>query len=1091
MTIDEPSKYKESNSHSEEIISLSYELESLRQERDLLRRELNESQETLSLIFNSTATGICVTDKDGFIVKINPAFCNLFGYETDELIGNCFTKVLPPENHDSAMQWHKKILNEKKLPHANEWEALHKNGYRFAVLGEATCIKGKDNELYKVTSVTDISHIKTFENLLKESENTASQLLNATLESAFLIDANGVFLAANEIGAKRLGTTVDQLIGKDVSEFVPRDIFKNRMAKIKEVIRKKEPIRFQDKRGDIYFDNYFSPILNEKGEVTKIALFAQDITERVMAESALKESESRNRLLLENFPNGFVFVFDHNLRYTFADGSDLNKIGIPKSELLGKTICDYLPAEVCEVVGPHYRAALKGERRLFTLPFKNYTYEVRCLPLYNQEKEIVAGMAVALNITERVNTEKEIKSNYTKFKALFDLAPDAVFLETCFGKIIDCNLAAVKMTGYSRDELIDSHVEKIIPDDVVVDVYTCLNQEYLQSKGGEIHFESINQRKNGEKFPVEVNVKTIELNEENIFLVVVRDITSRKQYEKRLKLFEIVFNNALEGITITDKDANILEVNQAFSTITGYQPYEAIGNNPRILKSDRHSDEFYQTMWDQIVKNGQWEGEIWNRRKSGEVYPEWLSISEVKENKDSYYYVAVFHDITEMKRKENQIRHQAYHDALTDLPNRLLLHDRISVAIAHARRSLHKIAILFIDLDNFKTINDSLGHLLGDKLLQAVAKRILYIMRSEDTVARLGGDEFVIMVENIEKESEVSHVVERLINTFTRPFHIDGHELYITPSIGVTYYPNDGGDAETLIRNADMAMYQAKDQGKNRYKFFTTELNERVQRRLEIERKLRKSIEKNEFAVYYQPRIDLLTGKTCGMEALARWPQSDGNVIRPDEFIPLAEETGLIIPLGEQIMDMAYRAALRLNHFESKKLKIAINLSLRQFMQKNFVQQFLKQIEHIGLLPSYIEVEITETIIMKDIKNTVKKLRALVDCGISISIDDFGKGYSSLYHLKHLPLHILKIDKSFVNDIETDENSLNLVETVIAMAQKMNLKTVAEGVETQSQLEILQDLGCDEVQGYLFSPPVPEQEFKAFLNQHPAVCKMD
>ncbi len=970
MTINEPSKYQESNNHSGEFISLSYELETLRQERDLLRRELNESQESFSLIFNSTATGICVTDKDGYIVKINPAFCNLFGYETDELIGKHFTIVLPPENHESAIRWHKEILSEKKLPHANEWEAMHKNGYRFAVLGEATCIEGKDNELYKVTSVTDISHIKTFEHLLKESENTASQLLNATLESAFLVDVNGVFIAANEIGAKRLGTTVDQLIGKAVCEFVPQEVFEKRMAKIKEVIQKKEPIRFQDKRGDLYFDNYFSPILNENQEVTKIALFAQDIT-------------------------------------------------------------------------------------------------------------------------ERLDKEKEIKSNFTKFKALFDLAPDAVFLETSYGKIIDCNLAAEKMTGYSRDELIDSHVEKIIPEDIIVGIYTSLNPKYLQSQEGEIHFESINQRKNGEKFPVEVKIKLIEINDESILLIVARDITSRKQYEKRLKLFEIVFNNALEGITITDKDANILEINQAFSTITGYQPHEVIGNNPRLLKSDRHSDEFYQVMWDQIVKNGQWEGEIWNRRKSGEVYPEWLSIGEVKENKDSYYYVAVFHDITEMKRKEKQIRHQAYHDALTDLPNRLLLHDRISVAIAHARRSLNKIAILFIDLDNFKTINDSLGHLLGDKLLQAVAKRILFIMRSEDTVARLGGDEFVIMVENIQKESEASYVVERLINTFTRPFHIDGHELYITPSIGVTYYPNDGGDAETLIRNADMAMYQAKDQGKNRYKFFTAELNDRVQRRLEIERKLRKSIEKNEFTVYYQPRIDLRTGKTCGMEALARWPQSDGNVIRPDEFIPLAEETGLIVPLGEQIMDMAYRTALKLNYFDSKKLKIAINLSLRQFMQKNFVQQFLKQIERTGLLPSYIEVEITETIIMKDIKNTVKKLRALADCGISISIDDFGKGYSSLYHLKHLPLHILKIDKSFVNDIEKDENSLNLVETVIAMAQKMNLITVAEGVETQSQLEILNNLGCDEVQGYLFSPPVPEQEFKEFLNQHTPGCKTD
>lgn len=568
------------------------------------------------------------------------------------------------------------------------------------------------------------------------------------------------------------------------------------------------------------------------------------------------------------------------------------------------------------------------------------------------------------------------------------------------------------------------------------------------------------------------------------------EINDRIQAEKQMIIFHKAFENALEGISITDPDGNILAVNQAFLEITGYSPDDVIGKNSSILKSKRHDHSFYAQLWNTLLKEGRWSGEIWNQRKNGEVYPEILNISSIyDENKDVAHYVAVFHDISEMKQQEARIVHQAYHDALTGLPNRTLANDRISVSLAHVKRGGTKLAVLFIDLDNFKNVNDCLGHELGDQLLQQVSNRLVSLVREEDTVARLGGDEFLVLVAAITSEMVVNDFVKRLLHSFTEPFNVGGSELFISASIGVAFYPEDGDNAGTLTKNADIAMYQAKAKGKNTYCLFTSDLSERLAYLRQLEINLRQAVMNKEFTVFFQPKIDPLRGVITGAEALVRWQKQDGSIVSPADFIPLAEETGLIIPLGEQVLDISCRVIRMLNDLGHTHLTISVNLSPLQFVQPNLIETILTILKKNKVPSAQLELEITESAMMTDLAKTVETLNQLVDAGVAISIDDFGTGYSSLAYLKRFPIKILKIDRSFIRDLTSNPSDAQLVETIILMAHNLGIGVVAEGVETKEQLEWLKGRGCEQIQGYFFSKPLPMDAFFSYLQENEPLLK--
>ncbi|WP_321493789.1 EAL domain-containing protein [uncultured Desulfobacter sp.] len=576
-------------------------------------------------------------------------------------------------------------------------------------------------------------------------------------------------------------------------------------------------------------------------------------------------------------------------------------------------------------------------------------------------------------------------------------------------------------------------------------------------------------------------VKRLEIYKKNL----ISENLIRKKTETQLQLFEKVFENANEGITITEPDGTIQAVNKAFTDITGYTAQEALGQNPRILKSDRHDRTFYTAMWESLIRKGHWSGEIWNRKKSGLAYPEFLSISAIRDkNGEVKNYVAVFHDISEMKTKEKQIEYMAYHDPLTGLPNRTLLKDRLEHAIRRARRDAKMIQLIFIDLDNFKNVNDSAGHAQGDELLKEAAQRLHAVTRASDTVARLGGDEFVIMVTDVDDMMEIIGLVKRIQGSFSAPFNIGGKSFHITCSIGIAVFPEDGDDAETLVRHADLAMYHSKEKGKDKYYLFEQKMAQKISQRIEMEMNMRMAIENDEFQVYFQPQVNIRTLKPTGFEALVRWVKPDGAVVPPGRFIPLAEESGLIIPIGKQIFKKAVEQICGIRQKNQQDLMLSVNVSARQMDDPLFEKMVSDILDETSYPAGRLKIEITESLLMRDINTTMTRLKNLSRIGVSTAIDDFGTGYSSLAYLKQMPITTLKIDKSFIDDIIDDANALALVETIVLMASKLNIGIVAEGVENEKQLAILKQLGDMDIQGYVFARPMPLPELESWLSEH-------
>jgi len=554
---------------------------------------------------------------------------------------------------------------------------------------------------------------------------------------------------------------------------------------------------------------------------------------------------------------------------------------------------------------------------------------------------------------------------------------------------------------------------------------------------------------------------------------------------KDLHLARKVIDASLDGIMIVNSRIEIEFVNPAFTLLTGYTPEEAVGRNPRLLQSGKHDQPFYQRMWERLERDGCWQGEIWNRRKNGEVYPEWLTVNVIRDDEGQVaQYAAIFSDITERKKIEERIKNLAYFDVLTALPNRRLFTDRLQVAIANAHRHGHRLAIMFLDLDLFKRINDSLGHGIGDLVLVETSRRLAKCVREGDTVSRLGGDEFVVLLPEIAEIEDVAKSADRVISLVKQPFVVDDHELYVTASIGIAVYPEDGATVETLIKNADTAMYRAKDIGRNSYQMYTPAMNARSFERLAMESSLRHALVRHEFHLAYQVKMDLATGRMSGVEALVRWMHPEMGLVSPVEFIPLAENMGLISDIGAWVLEAACRQCKSWHDLGLPPVRIAVNVSALQFRESDVPSVVRRALETTGLDPRYLELELTESVLMQRVDEVAEVLHEMRALGVCISIDDFGTGYSSLSYLKRMPIDALKIDRSFVADITEDGDGAEIVSTIINLAHNLKLKAVAEGVETAAQAEFLRAKGCDEVQGYLISRPVSAEDLVSLFDRN-------
>ena len=712
-------------------------------------------------------------------------------------------------------------------------------------------------------------------------------------------------------------------------------------------------------------------------------------------------------------------------------------------------------------------------------------------PVYTRGGEFAGYIGSCLDITDRRNTEAELRDREQHMRTLLAAMGEGVILRDAAGQVQSYNAAAAELLGLKPAEMSSWQADdgRLRYFDENGDRYPARNFPSMRALlGGKPNTGTLGvERPDGSRRWLWINAKPFfddESGELRGVVSTLADITLNREHEEQRRLALTVFRNSVEAIVVTDAEERILSVNQAFTEVTGYAAEDVIGQTPRLLGSGIQGREFYEAMWRDLRILGAWKGEIQDRRKDGSLYPASLSISTVRDsNSRITHYVAVFSDITERKASEARIAYLAQHDALTGLPNRALLQDRLDQALAQATRQGKRIALMFLDLDRFKTINDSLGHVTGDKLLQRAAERLRQCVRETDTVSRQGGDEFIIVLTGIDLPDEAGRVAAKILDQLDPAFEVDGQQLRTSFSIGIALFPEDGASPESLMKNADTAMYHAKESGRNTYRFFDERMNVNTLERLQLENGLRQALDRGELQLAYQAQVELASGRIIGVEALLRWASETLGPVPPSRFIPLAEECGLIIPIGDWVLREACRQARRWQDAGLPPVPVGVNLSALQFRRSDIVAGVAAALAESGLDGRWLELELTESLLMESGPEVIVTLGKLKALGVRLSIDDFGTGYSSLAYLKRFPVDRLKIDQSFVRDLAQDPDDAVIIRAIIQLGRNLRLEVIAEGTETIEQMDFLRREGCTAAQGYLFSRPVPAEAIPALLQR--------
>lgn len=716
----------------------------------------------------------------------------------------------------------------------------------------------------------------------------------------------------------------------------------------------------------------------------------------------------------------------------------------------------------------------------------NRSFEVVKTPLANELRERLVQYRGQLPADFHFDRQ----ASETLQHAIFDASPDAMLVIDTHDIITMINRQVEHLLGFTEADLVGQSIEKIIPLRYQAahaqrrDVFATSSMALRMGQG--IHVKSLKQ--DGSECDVEIRLSQVTTAQGVVFVCAIRDMTERLHSQEQLRISAVAFESQ-ECMVITDANSVILRVNQAFTQVTGFVAEDVVGKNPRLLKSGYHDAHFYQTMWQTIQDTGGWQGEIWGRRKNGEIYPKWLTISAVKGDDGSVtHYVGEHHDMTKQKKAEEKINALAFFDQLTGLPNRVLLMDRLRQALTACTRNGTCGALVVIDLDNFKNLNDTLGHDRGDSLLNQVAQRLNRCVREGDTVARIGGDEFVVVLASlntnmVDAASATETVAQKMRVALNEPYDVDGVSYHSTASLGITVFGDPQMKADELMKQAELAMYKSKDAGRNTLRFFDPSMEKVVRERAALEYDLRQACDAKQFVLYYQAQVTH-TGQVTGAEVLLRWQHPKRGMVQPLHFIHLAEETGLILPLGQWVLEMVcQQLALWEHQSEMAQLTVAVNVSALQFKQTDFVDQVLSALHASGANPNRLKLELTESMMVDKVEEIVRKMSILKAHGVSFALDDFGTGYSSLSYLKRLPLDQLKIDQAFVRDVLIDPNDAAIAKTIVALAQGLGLGVIAEGVETQEQMDFLANSGCLAYQGYLFSRPIPLAGFEEWVRQ--------
>ena len=927
----------------------------------------------------------------------------------------------------------------------------------------------------------------------QQIEKTRQQLLYHSLmeqvsDAIIVLNAeSGLIVDCNEQACRDLDYTRDELLRMTIFDFTTRLTFGATWNAELEIIEREghRLTETQHRRRDgTRFPVEINACIIRKNNERFIVAVARNLSESKRAETQLHLQDTA----LNSSANAIV-ITDKNAIIQWANPAFSDMTGFALEEAIGKRPNDLVRSGIQSPAffsalwktitsGQVWRGELVNKRKDGTL----YTEEMTITPVHTDNQNITHFIAVKQNISSRKEAEIKLAQSETTFRGIINSITEAVYIHGEDGRFIDVNHGAEKMYGYTRDELIGQTPE-FLGAPGKNDIPAMIEAVKMAFSGVPQQFEFWGKRKDGSIFPKSVSLVKGDYFDQPAVIAVARDITAIKKAEELLRESAAVMQNTHEGVVITDTTPHILAVNDAFTTITGYSREEATGKDPSILNSGRQDDAFYEFMWKILLKDGFWQGELWNRRKNGEIYPQWLSISAVRdERQQPVRYIGVFSDISKLKESQSQLEFLAHHDPLTRLFNRSAVESRMEQELEQAKRHDQQLSVLFIDLDRFKQVNDSFGHLIGDELLCSVADRLRARLREGDTLGRLGGDEFVLLATPLQEKQDAAVIARDILLALSEPFNLStGHEVFIGGSIGISLYPDNGSTVAELTKNADAAMYLAKENGRNQFSFYTPELNADARKKLELENDLRRAVIHNELRLHYQPKVNIGNGLISGAEALVRWKKADGSWVSPAQFIPVAEKSGVILTIGSWVIEQACSQIRNWLDEGLPPISIAVNVSARQFRSGHLDKLVKNALEKFNIPPHHLELELTESMLMNEPERAIETMNKLKKVGVKISLDDFGTGYSNFGYLRRFPIDSLKIDQSFVRGVAIRPDDAMIVDSIIGLAQRMKLHVIAEGVETAEQLHYLRANHCDELQGYYFSKALPADEFADLL----------
>lgn len=1057
-------------------------------ERNKNREALQESRSLLQLIIENAPIRVFWKDRESRYLGCNGTFARDAGFgDPEELIGRTDFEL---GWRDQAELYHAddQAVMESGIPKLDfEEPSTTPDGQTVWLSTSKVPLRDKNDQIFGVLGIyKDITRRRKLETELRQSEAFFHALTSIAPVGIFHADSQGRYHFVNEYWCRYSGMSQSQTKAFGWEQAIHPDDRERVISKWYEAVTGKssfiEEYRFQRPDGEVLWVlERAIPDPEEFGEDVGFVGTVTDITERKRLESRMKYYESLVRssydAIISKTPNGIITSWNPGAERLF---------GFTANEMIGKPSLILIPLDRRNEDRIILEKITRGEH------IEHFETERLCKdgnlvhisasisPIVDDNGNIIGISKIARDITERKKLQRG------QVLMLLEASTKPTLLVGEKGIIEFANTAATELFGYEKRELDGQPVEALVPPRVRK-IHLKKREEYLQTPSerpmGHGNLLLAGVRRNGNEFPVEIGLTPLCLDSQDVVLTTVIDITERQRVESELQMAATVYRAIGEAIVVANADNRIVAINPTFTQLTGYSEEEAIGESTKLLRSGVHDQTFYQEMWRSLERTGHWAGEIFDRRKCGKVCRQWLVISTVyDENGEVLQRIGTYSEVTDQKRAQQTVWRHANFDSLTGLPNRRLFYDRLDMAIRKAKRTGLSLSLLFLDIDQFKGVNDTLGHSIGDVLLEEAACRVRSCLRETDTVARLGGDEFTVILGELAPTGTtgiIENVVCKILNKLMQPFRVENEEIHVSASIGITVYPDDANSIKALMTNADQAMYAAKAKGGNQYCYYTPCMQEAAQTKRKITQQLRSAIVQEQFEVHYQPIVELASGALHKAEALIRWIHPEQGLISPGNFIPVAEENGLIGEIGNWVFRKAMEQLKHWHAFTGSRFQISINKSPVEFRDSNGDHmKLLNYFEELSLPQESLVVEITESVLLDANQDIQEKLFQFRDAGVQVAIDDFGTGYSSLSYLKKFDIDYLKIDQSFIRNLTSSSSDLALSEAIVVMAHKLGLKVIAEGVETETQRNMLREMGCDYGQGYFFSEPLPAKEFE-------------